>query len=254
MSKSQQFIETVKNLLVKGSLLVKKNLGVRGNLILGGDLISPSGQSLFQPNLLVVTNQEDLDRAVLTSSFVPIIISFVSALSELRFFSCNLYNRHIQVLNLSQQAIRLVVPFGPDEISEFLLPNRNANITVMSQSCSGPAFGIIQVNAPSPGPGPGPCFFNHDLLFGESFVSFANSLATSIVIALITDFPGTIFSYNFNATQNTITILVNDGASPRQIGVIDVRLDGNSVTISTTTLSLCEYIARFPGVIPIDTA
>ena len=182
-----------KNLALLGNLFVKKNLGVKGDLVLGGDLLDRTGQDLFQPKLLFIRRQEDLSCHKITSSFIPILISPNATLENLNLNLCCLYNRSLQILNLSTRIIQLIVPVNGTTQTFNLTSGRHAEITIFANENLTIIHGVVNIpNQPVPGPRP-----------PTLMVTSATFIFTSEVV-LQTNLP------QFNVTREIITVAIND--------------------------------------------
>lgn len=214
--KDIQAIDT--NLHIKGSLLVDGKIG-----------------SKLQQEALVVMSQQDLCYDAL-SSFVPILIPEGSLVEELNLDLPHLYNRHLQILNLSGHTVRLVVPNNETTSVVNLSTNRHANVTIFATCKILHTVVDIQISAaqePEPA-----CLLTYTLV-NEDFTDFANRI-TLDVVSQTTSTPD---STTIPTKTNPPTIVSTLTRGNQIIGTITFQLYGDTlVVITSDNLNFCNII------------
>lgn len=148
--------------------VIDNHVHVKGSLLVDGVIASKTS-----PQAIIVTQQKDLCYQIL-ASFVPIIIPPEATLEDLVLDLPSLYNRHLEILNLSNHTIRLTVPINNTLTIINLATQRHTNITIFA-TCNFVHTVVETPNnaarAPTPGGIGRQCFFNHPL-GAENFFDF----------------------------------------------------------------------------------
>lgn len=224
--------------------MVNHNIGVKGDIILGRDLVSSSGRSLLNPRPLIVRSQEDLNRANLVGSFVPILIPPDANLTTLNFSLCCFYNRHIQVLNRTPNTIQLILPFLITTRSFSLSSGRYANITIFVEDCELP-YGVADLPY---SPVTLECFLTYDLTPSQTFQSFVASLVNPINQAFIgSPYPVITEVRQENSFAELLTYVILGEGVRELIATTTLFQQGHRVMLESDNSAICQSIRTFLG-------